>query len=87
LGMLTQCLALELAPSIRVNAVLPGTVLPPEGTPPEELERLKGRIPQREFGSAADVVQAVLFFLTGPRFITGQLLAVDGGRSLGAVGR
>jgi pteridine reductase len=86
LAMLTQCLALELAPAIRVNGVLPGTVLPPERTSPEELERLRERIPQRTFGSPRDVVEAVLFFLTGPRFITGQMLAVDGGRSLGTAG-
>jgi pteridine reductase len=86
LAMLTQCLALELAPALRVNGVLPGTVLPPEGLAAEELERLRERIPQRTFGSPGDVVQAVLFFLTGPRFITGQLLAADGGRTLGTAG-
>jgi len=87
LGMLTQCLALELAPAIRVNGVLPGTVLPPESSSPEELERLRASIPQKSFGSPSDIADAVLFFLTGPRFVTGQLLAVDGGRSLGIAPR
>jgi len=87
LAMLTECLALELAPAIRVNGVLPGTVLPPERTTPEELERLRQSIPQQVLGAPGDVVEAVLFFLTGPRFITGQLLAVDGGRALGSAWR
>jgi len=82
LAMLTRCLALELAPAIRVNAVAPGTVLPPEGMEPGALDALRSRIPQRRFGEPDDVAQAVLFFLAGPTFITGQILAVDGGRSL-----
>ncbi|NMO18476.1 SDR family oxidoreductase [Pyxidicoccus fallax] len=79
---LTRCLALELAPSIRVNGVAPGTVLPPETMAPTVREALQRRIPQRRFGVPADVAEAVLFFLTGPAFITGQILAVDGGRML-----
>lgn len=86
LGMLTRCLALELAPSIRVNAVAPGTVLPPESMDAQTLETLRSRIPQERFGSAEDIVRTVLFLLTGPTFITGQILAVDGGRSLGTRG-
>ncbi len=86
LAMLTRCLALELAPDIRVNGVAPGTVLPPEAMGAPELERLRARIPQRRLGSPADVVDAVLFFLQGPRYITGQILAVDGGKVLGTVG-
>lgn len=87
LAMLTQCLAIELAPAIRVNGVLPGTVLPPESMTAEERERLRASIPQKTFGSPEDVAEAVRFFLTGPRFITGQLLAVDGGRALVSAGR
>ena len=81
-AMLTKSLALELAPRVRVNAVAPGTVLPPEGTGADELEKLRSRIPQGRFGSPQDVVEAILFLLTGPRFMTGQILAVDGGRLL-----
>jgi NAD(P)-dependent dehydrogenase (short-subunit alcohol dehydrogenase family) len=82
MGALTECLALELAPAIRVNAVAPGSVLPPDGTNAGDLEQLRQRIPAGRFGAPADVCEAALFLLTGPRFITGQLLAVDGGRSL-----
>lgn len=82
LAVLTRCLALELAPQIRVNAVAPGTVLPPEETPPVALQELQSKIPQRRFGSPEDVVRSVLFLLAGPSFITGQILVVDGGRSI-----
>ncbi len=82
LAMLTRCLALELAPLIRVNGVAPGTVLPPEDLGPQVLESLRQKIPQQRFGSPEDVASVVHYFLTGPRFITGQILAVDGGRSL-----
>ncbi|MGQ0504305.1 MAG: SDR family NAD(P)-dependent oxidoreductase [Myxococcaceae bacterium] len=82
LSVLTQCLAVELAPLIRVNAVAPGTVLPPEGLTPEVLETLRNRIPQKRFGSPADIAHTVRFLLAGPRFMTGQVVAVDGGRSL-----
>lgn len=84
LATLTKCLALELAPAIRVNAVAPGTVLPPETLSASELAALRERIPQQRFGSAEDVAQTVQFLLTGPSFVTGQILAVDGGRSLGS---
>jgi pteridine reductase len=83
MGALTRSLAVELAPAIRVNGVAPGTVLPPEDMSVEVLEGLRSRIPQERFGSPEDIVKTVLFLLTGPRFITGQVVAVDGGRSLG----
>lgn len=82
LAMLTRCLALELAPAIRVNAVAPGTVLPPESLSPEVLESLRQKIPLQRFGTAEDVAEVVRFLLTGPSFVTGQIIAVDGGRSL-----
>lgn len=82
LASLTQSLALELAPAVRVNAVAPGAVLPPDALTPEQLDSLRAKIPQQRFGSPDDVVQTVAFLLSGPRFITGQIIAVDGGRSL-----
>ncbi len=81
LASLTVCLSLELAPQIRVNGVAPGTVLPPTDLSPEVLQQLKGRIPQQRFGDPQDIVDTVAFLVTGPRFITGQIIAVDGGRS------
>lgn len=85
IGMLTRCLALELAPKIRVNAVAPGTVLPPEGLAPEVLERIRANIPQQRIGAPEDIARTVRFLLEGPAFITGQIIAVDGGRSVSSV--
>ena len=84
MNMLTQVLALELAPHVRVNGVAPGTVLPPESLGPEEREQLRARIPLGRFGSAEDVAQTVRFLIAGPGFITGQVIAVDGGRVRGS---
>ena len=83
LGSLTKGLALELAPAVRVNAVAPGTVQPPETMDAQTLETLRSRIPQARFGTPEDIMETVRFLLTGPSFITGQIIAVDGGRSLG----
>ncbi len=83
MASLTHCLALELAPAVRVNGVAPGTVLLPEGLSEEVVEGLRENIPQKRFGSPDDILGAVRFLLEGPRFITGQILAVDGGRSVG----
>lgn len=81
LAMLTRCLALELAPQIRVNAVAPGAVLFPEGFDPLERERLVARIPLGRAGTPQDVVEAVAYLSSAP-FVTGQILAVDGGRAI-----
>lgn len=82
LTSLTKSLALELAPDIRVNGVSPGTVLPPDDLPEATREALRSKIPAGRFGAARDVVEAVQFLVSGPRFITGQVIAVDGGRHL-----
>ena len=79
---LTRSLALEWAPEIRVNAVAPGTVLPPEDMSAEELARLAAHVPLRRLGEPTDVAQAVAFLCAGPPYLTGQVLAVDGGRSV-----
>jgi pteridine reductase len=83
LAMLTQVLAVELAPAVRVNAVAPGTVLAPEAMGAEEREALRQKIPLQRFGHPEDVAETVRFLLTGPDFITGQVVAVDGGRLRG----
>jgi pteridine reductase len=76
-----RALALELAPQVRVNAVAPGTVLPPEGLRLEEVAELVERIPLGRIGGADTVAEAVLHLARSP-FVTGTELAVDGGRSL-----
>jgi len=78
---LVRNLAVALGPAIRVNGIAPGIVLPPSGMPPEEVERLVARTPLRRLVGVADVVGAALFLL-GNRSITGQVLAVDAGRSV-----
>ena len=79
---LVRALAVELAPDVPVNGVAPGTVLPPEGTPEETAARWARQTPLRRNGDPSDVAAAVLFFCTGPAFVTGQILRVDGGKSL-----
>ncbi|MFN0062766.1 MAG: SDR family oxidoreductase [Myxococcaceae bacterium] len=82
LAQLTQSWAVELAPHVRVNAVAPGSVLPPDAYSPQVRERLLARIPQRRFAGADAVAEAVLLLENGPKSVTGQILAVDGGESL-----
>ncbi len=78
---LTRVAARALAPQVRVVAIAPGTVLPPEGTSPDELDRLAARAPLGRIGSPEDVTGAILY-LIGADFVTGDVLIVDGGRSL-----
>lgn len=82
LRTLTEHLALELAPRIRVNGVAPGLVLPPPGEDRDYLDRRAGSVPLRSAGEPADIVRAVRFLLESP-FVTGQVLYVDGGAHLG----
>jgi pteridine reductase len=79
---LVRALAVELAPNVSVNGVAPGTVLPPEGTSEEEIGRLAKRVPAKRIGSAEDVAETVVFLCAGPAFLTGQVIRVDGGRSI-----
>ena len=76
--MLTRCLARALAPEILVNSVAPGTIQFPDELPDEEYIR---RAPLHRTGKGADVADAVFYFVTSD-FVTGQILPVDGGRSL-----
>ena len=78
---LTRQLALELAPSVRVNAVAPGNVLPPPGRSPERVEELAQRSLQHRWGAPQDVVQAINYLLDAD-FVTGHALVVDGGELL-----
>jgi pteridine reductase len=84
LVMLTKSLAYELGPHIRVNAIAPGVVMWPDNGVNEELRAaMVDRSALRRPGSPEDVARAVLFFATQAPYITGQVLAVDGGRSAG----
>jgi len=77
LVMATQCLALALAPEIRVNAIAPGVLDPPGAD-----EAVRRRIPAGRFGSHGEAVEAILFLLAGSGYTTGEVLRVDGGRGL-----
>jgi pteridine reductase len=82
--MLTRALARELAPEVRVNAVAPGAVLWPEaGMDEQRKDRILEQTPLHRPGSPADIARSVLFFAADSPFVTGQILAVDGGRSVG----
>lgn len=78
---LTRVLARVLAPAVRVNAIAPGAVLPPADASEAELEREIERTPLARIGSPDDIVRTVLFLAASP-FVTGQVVVVDGGRSL-----
>ncbi|MCZ6691979.1 MAG: SDR family oxidoreductase [Planctomycetota bacterium] len=79
---LTKGLAKALAPEVQVNAIAPGTILPPEGTSVEEQERWARATPLGRLGKTSELVDAVLFLLEGGDFITGEVLSLDGGRHL-----
>jgi pteridine reductase len=79
---LVRALAVELAPSVAVNGVAPGTVLVPEGTPPDVAQRYARKTLLQRNGDPDDVARTVLFLLAGPAFLTGQVVRVDGGQSI-----
>jgi pteridine reductase len=83
---MTRCLALELAPEIRVNAVAPGTVLPATGQSPGDLAAILDRTPLGRFATPEEIGEAVAFLAGGPGSITGEILTVDGGRSINSTG-
>ena len=80
LHMLTQTMSRAFAPEISVNCVAPGMIV--NGEVSEEYEHFARRTPMGRNGTAQDVAAAVLFFASGPHFITGQILSVDGGLGL-----
>lgn len=85
LAMATRALALDLAPDVRVNGVAPGAVLWPEaGKVYADQQALIAQTPLQRIGTPDDVAGAVLWLLRDAPFVTGQIIRVDGGRSLGA---
>ena len=85
LAGLTRSLALELAPDVRVNGVSPGAILWPDSEdhfPPHERARIVGSTPLGRVGSPEDIAGAVKWLLLDAPYVTGQIVAVDGGRSV-----
>jgi pteridine reductase len=83
--MLTHSLARELGPHVRVNGIAPGPVMWPEdgGSDPQLQKKIIERTLLKRSGSAEDIARSAVFFATEAPFVTGQILAVDGGRSVG----
>jgi pteridine reductase len=85
LAALTRSLAMELGPAIRVNGVAPGAILWPEGDDSYDAamrERTLQQTPLQRLGEPLDVARTVAFLACDAPFITGQVIRVDGGRSL-----
>jgi pteridine reductase len=84
LMMLTRSLARELGPEVRVNGIAPGPILWPEGGMDEAVKQeIIGKTLLKRSGEPSDIVRTALFFAKDAPFVTGQILAVDGGRSVG----
>ncbi|TAL88078.1 MAG: pteridine reductase [Rhodanobacter sp.] len=83
LAAMTRSLALDLGPEVRVNGVAPGAVLwPGDGKPYDDQQALLARTPLQRVGTPEDVANTVLWLLRDAAFVTGQIIRVDGGRSL-----
>lgn len=84
LAMLTRSLARDLAPEVRVNGVSPGAILwPDEGLPQKTADVIVRQVPLKRTGEPADIARTILFLVKDAPYITGQIIAVDGGRSIG----
>jgi pteridine reductase len=83
LAAMTRSLAVELAPEVRVNGVAPGAILWPEhGLTGEKKEEMLSRIPLARKGNEKDIAETVCFLALSADYISGQIIAVDGGRSV-----
>ncbi|MFQ6023663.1 MAG: pteridine reductase [Acidiferrobacterales bacterium] len=81
--MLTKALARELGPDVRVNAIAPGAILWPEdGIDEKNKQRMISRTPLKRMGDPDDIARAVLFLINDASFISGEVIAVDGGRRI-----
>ena len=80
--MLTQSLAKELAPNIRVNAISPGAITWPEQIEDEDKRTILDQTVLKRLGSTEDINKAVMFLIKDSDYITGQILNIDGGRTL-----
>jgi len=82
LVMLTRALARELGPAIRVNAIAPGAILWPESMPISKQNDILDRTVLKQAGSTDDIAKAIRYLILDGDYITGQVLTVDGGRTL-----
>jgi pteridine reductase len=83
LVVMTRILAKELAPAVRVNGVAPGAILWPDNEPSEKSKReILQRVALQRSGEPTDIAKAVLFLVRDADYITGQIITVDGGRTL-----
>lgn len=82
LVMLTQSLAKELAPTIRVNAISPGVIMWPDDLDDEKKNEILNEVMMKRTGNVDDITKAVLFLIKDADYITGQVLNIDGGRTL-----
>ncbi len=83
LAMMTRSLAHELGPDVRVNGVSPGAILWPEPEPADDIKAVTlSRVPLKRIGHPDDIAGAAVFLALDAPYVTGQILAVDGGRSL-----
>lgn len=84
LAMLTRSLAKDLSPDVRVNGVAPGAILWPEDGMTEEIQAsILQQVPLARAGDPTDIAGAVLYLIRDAAYVTGQIIAVDGGRSIG----
>jgi pteridine reductase len=84
LGFLTRALARDLAPDIRVNGVAPGAILWPDGGISDHMQDVVlKQIPLKRVGDPADIASCVVYLVRDAGYVTGQVIAVDGGRSVG----
>lgn len=87
LKMMTKSLARELAPAVRVNGVAPGAILwPSQPLAEADKQSILQQIPMQRLGEPEDIARTVLFLAQAP-YITGQIIAVDGGRSIGGASK
>jgi NAD(P)-dependent dehydrogenase (short-subunit alcohol dehydrogenase family) len=82
LAAMTRSLALSLAPAVSVNGLALGAILPPEGGQSSPHANVLDDVPAKRWGALAEVEEAFLFLLTGPDYVTGEIIHVDGGRHL-----
>lgn len=85
LVMLTKSLARELAPEVRVNAIAPGTIMWPEGeaeVDEAQKQEMLARIPLKRSGAPSDIARTALFLIRDATYVSGQVIAVCGGRSV-----